>query len=171
MATGRDTQLTRQIGEHMVVAELGRRGLIASPFAGNVPEFDILAADDQGRAIAIQVKAIRGPSWQFSAARFLDIEVIEGVQHIRGAKSLVHPDLLCIFVLVGPEARQDEFFLFRQRDLQDIIASTYRGGIRPKNPHSMHCAVWPRQLESHRDAWHVLGEALESAVWSPHGPQ
>ena len=35
MATGRDMQITRQIGEHLVVAELGRRGYVAAPFAGN----------------------------------------------------------------------------------------------------------------------------------------
>jgi hypothetical protein len=46
-----------------VAAELGRRGLIATPFAGNVPIFDLLAVDEKGRAIPIQVKTINGPSW------------------------------------------------------------------------------------------------------------
>jgi hypothetical protein len=65
--TGRDMQLTRQVGEHLVAAELGRRGYVASPFAGNIPMFDLLAADPRGYAIPIQVKAINGGSWQFSA--------------------------------------------------------------------------------------------------------
>jgi hypothetical protein len=30
------TQLAGQIGEHLVVAELGRRGVVATPFSGNV---------------------------------------------------------------------------------------------------------------------------------------
>jgi hypothetical protein len=34
--------LTKQIGEHLVVAELGRNGLIATPFAGNVQNFDLV---------------------------------------------------------------------------------------------------------------------------------
>jgi hypothetical protein len=34
--TGREMQLTRQIGEHLVAAELGRRGYVATPFAGNI---------------------------------------------------------------------------------------------------------------------------------------
>jgi hypothetical protein len=34
---GRRVQLTKQIGEHLVAAELGRRQFIAAPFAGNVP--------------------------------------------------------------------------------------------------------------------------------------
>ena len=43
MATGLSTKLTGQIGEHLVTAELGRLGIIATPFSGNVPEIDILA--------------------------------------------------------------------------------------------------------------------------------
>lgn len=39
MAMGRNSQLTRQIGEHLVLAKLGRLGYSASPFAGNVPQF------------------------------------------------------------------------------------------------------------------------------------
>jgi hypothetical protein len=39
MATGRSNQLTGHIGEHLVAAELGRMGLFATPFAGNVPDY------------------------------------------------------------------------------------------------------------------------------------
>ena len=31
--------LAAQVGEYLVCAELARRGLIATPFSGNVPEF------------------------------------------------------------------------------------------------------------------------------------
>ena len=79
MATGRSTQLTRQVGEHLVAAELGRRGLIAAPFAGNVPLFDLLAADEHGNSIPIQVKAINGPSWQFRITQFLEVRVQDGM--------------------------------------------------------------------------------------------
>jgi Holliday junction resolvase-like predicted endonuclease len=37
------TQLAGQIGESLVVAELGRRGIVATAFAGNVPEIDLVA--------------------------------------------------------------------------------------------------------------------------------
>ena len=47
MATGHDNQLTRQIGEHLVAAELGRRGYVATPFAGNVPMYDLKVAKNQ----------------------------------------------------------------------------------------------------------------------------
>ena len=124
MATGRSMQLTRQIGEHLVAAELGRRGLVAAPFAGNVPLFDLLAADEHGYSIRIQVKAINGPSWQFSITQFLKVEVLDGVQHVRGRVDLPNPDLVCIFVLLA-KTGGDTFYIFRPRDLQDHFASTF----------------------------------------------
>jgi len=161
MATGRGMQLTRQIGEHLVAAELGRKGLIATPFAGNVPEFDLLVADEIGRAIPVQVKAINGPSWQFSAKSFLDIEIVRGVQRVNGRKSLINPDLVCVFVLLrGPGT--DEFYILRFRDLQSYFAKNYKGGKRPKNPDSTHCAVWPKHLQKFKDNWPLVFEALAS---------
>ena len=59
MSKGRDNRLAGQIGEYLVCAELGKRGLIATPFSGNVPAFDVLAADDLCRTVPIQVKASR----------------------------------------------------------------------------------------------------------------
>jgi len=51
------TQLAGQIGESLIVAELGRRGIVATAFAGNVPEIDLLAYKD-GTTISLQVKAV-----------------------------------------------------------------------------------------------------------------
>jgi hypothetical protein len=73
MSTGRNNKLAGQIGEHLVCAELGRRGLIATPFSGNVPAFDILAADDLCRTVPIQVKASRSDTWPSNAQDWMDI--------------------------------------------------------------------------------------------------
>jgi len=43
LARNFSTQLAGQIGESLVVAELGRRGIVATAFAGNVPDIDLLA--------------------------------------------------------------------------------------------------------------------------------
>jgi len=48
MATGRDNQLTKQVGEYLVAAEVCRRGFIAATFTGNVPHHDIIASDGSG---------------------------------------------------------------------------------------------------------------------------
>jgi len=158
MATGRSIQLTRQIGEHLVAAELGRRGLIATPFAGNVPEFDLLVATDDGRSMPVQVKAINGPSWQFNAAKFLEIIIDDGFQTVLGPRKDVYRDLICVFVLLQT-AGSDVFYTLTVRDLQKLLATKYRGGRRPKNPQSTHCALWPEHLESFQ-GWTRLDNAL-----------
>jgi hypothetical protein len=161
MATGRNMQLTRQIGEHLVAAELGRRGYVAAPFAGNVPMFDLLAADVRGYAIPVQVKMINGGGWQFSADTFLNIEILGNKQTIKGNITLLNPELLCVLVLLKDNG-SDEFYILHLRDLQDHIARDYesylklKGGLRPKKPQSMHCVVSPKHLEAFRDNWKLL---------------
>jgi hypothetical protein len=162
VATGRSIQLTRQIGEHLVVAEPGRRGLIAAPFAGNVPLFDLIAADVCGRSIPVQVKAINGPSWQFNVEKFLRVEVVDGLQHVRGKVKLTMPNLICIFVLLR-KTGNEEFYILRMSDLQEHFARTYVGGRRPRNPNSMHCAIWPRDLQQYKDQWEAVSKALASS--------
>jgi len=55
MPIGYNNQLARQIGESLVCAELGRRGIIATAFSGNVPAFDILAAGQSCKTLPIQM--------------------------------------------------------------------------------------------------------------------
>ena len=47
MAEGRKIQLTKQIGEYLVCAELGRRGFISTTFTGNVPKKIIGCLNDE----------------------------------------------------------------------------------------------------------------------------
>lgn len=173
MATGRTMQLTKQIGEYLVAAELCRRGFIATTFTGNVPDFDILAIDAQYTTVPIQVKTIRGVSWQFDARSFLEIEIHNNErQEVTGKTNLPCPDLLCIFVRLVRQG-QDEFYIFRIRDLQDIIDRMYRGfleskgGVRPRNPRSTHTAVWPKQLAQFRDNWDLVSDSFGKGYATP----
>jgi len=161
MATGRNTQLTRQIGEHLIVAKLGRRGYIATPFAGNVPDFDLLIADDEGHSIPVQVKAINGGSWQFHISKFLKIEILDDVQYVKGEQQLSNPNLVCIFVLLSDDEK-DDFFIFCLRDLQIYFSKSYKGGRRKKNPQSLHCAILPKDLEQFRNNWSLIEHTLKS---------
>ena len=79
-----NTQLAGQIGESLAVAELGRRGIVATTFAGNVPDIDLLAYRN-GRTIALQVKSVRTGSISFDAKRFMTIEFDGDMQIITGA--------------------------------------------------------------------------------------
>ncbi len=145
MATGRSTQLTRQIGEHFVASELGRKDIIATPFAGNVPHFDLLASTQDGRAFPVQVKAINGPSWQFNAASFLEIKIEDDFQTVIGPREDLDRSIACVLVLLI-EAGKDVVYTLLLSELQELLLKQYKGGRRPKNPKSTHCALWPKHL-------------------------
>ena len=77
MSTGRGNRVTQQIGEFLVSAKLGKEELIATPFAGNVPAFDIIVADEFCRALPVQVKTSNGNSWPTQADEWMDISYDE----------------------------------------------------------------------------------------------
>jgi len=102
MASGLSNKLTGQIGEFLVCAELGRRlDLVATPFAGNVPAFDLLVADEHCRSIPIQVKAARGPQWLSPANNWINLEVVDSRQVDHGDRKLAHPNLIYVFVAIA----------------------------------------------------------------------
>ncbi len=165
MASGRDNHLTKAIGEYLVCAELCRRGYLATSFTGYVPDYDILAINAKCKTLPVQVKAIKSTSWQLDAARYLDISHGKtGIQKLRGKKRLQKPKLICVFVKIAMEGtdEKDEYYLFRQRNLQNIIARGYRSylkkchGKRPRNPQSTHAAVSPRDLIKYKGNWDLL---------------
>lgn len=155
MATGRDIQLTRQIGEYLAAAELGRCGWIATTFTGSLPGFDILAINPDGRTLEVQVKAIRSNTWQLNAGQFLKVEIRGGSQTVRGIQPLKSKGRVCIFIRIK-ERGKDEFFLFRWSELQQIIREDYRDGPRPKNPETLHHALQPERIARFRDNWQLL---------------
>lgn len=165
MSTGRSSQLARAAGEYLVAAELCRRGFIATTFAGNVPDFDIVATDANWKSTSIQVKTIQTQlgAWQFDARDFLDIKVQKGVQRVLGRVKLLNPNLLWVFVkLIGQG--KDEFYICRAKDVQRIVFHGYRKnleekkGVRPRNPDSTHHALWPKHLEKFRDNWALVSD-------------
>ena len=160
MKRGYRTQLTRQIGEHLVVAQLGRRGIIATPFAGNVPDYDVLASDASGNSVPIQVKAINGPAWQFSATTFLNIEMKGDRQIVKGKVKLRHPKLIYVFVHLKPD-NQDDYYIFRKEFIQEHLLQTYKGGVRPRNPKSFHCTLLPKDIRRYKDNWKLIKKHLD----------
>jgi hypothetical protein len=167
MATGRTTQLTGAIGEFLVAAELCRRGLLATPFAGNVPHYDIIASGQFGGHVAVQVKAINGQTWQFDIRKFAKVSLEGGRQTIGQLESEPFPDLTYVFVVLRPEPRsepneRDRFFVLKWKELQDILVPEYEhylrkhNGIRPKKADSYHTALAVGQVEAFEDRWNVI---------------
>jgi hypothetical protein len=161
MASGRKNQLTKQIGEYIVAAELCRRGLIATTFTGNVPDFDIIATNEAFETIPIQVKTIRQGAWQLDAKKYLNIAIDNGVQKIIDKLNLSNPNMVCVFVKLISQGN-DEFYIFRLVDLQEIIFEFHsqylekHGGRRPKNENSTHTGVNPNLLERFKNNWNLI---------------
>lgn len=164
MTRGWDNQTTKQVGEYTVAGELSRLGFMCTPFAGNVPHYDIIAADPAGRIIAVQVKAIRGGSWQFDIRRFVSITLDGTTQIVGELTNEPYRDLWCIFVLLGTKRRDDRFFIFSWKTLQDIAVKHHRaylqkhGGVRPKRHDSYHAALTPLDIVDHEEKWEQLKE-------------
>ncbi|MDH5666831.1 MAG: hypothetical protein OEY86_02320 [Nitrospira sp.] len=155
MATGLSSKLTGQIGEHLVTAELGRMGIIATPFSGNVPDIDILAHANRVTG-HIQVKAINRDSWQFDIRRFLDVELTAKGQIVKGKNRGLDRSIICVFVSLGAQLGEDKFYIFKQGWLQNYFAGRYKGRKLPKNINSFHCAIWERDMRQHLEKWKIV---------------
>jgi len=166
MATGRSNKLVGQTGEYLVAAELSRRGLIATTFTGNVPHYDIIASDETGRHVSVQVKASRGGSWQFGDVRhFFDI-ALDGKRQVVGKpKTCPVRRLAVVFVSIA-EDRNDRFYILTWQRLRDLLVRHHvaylrkHHGIRPKQWKSMHSAIVEKALLPYRDKWKTIERNL-----------
>jgi len=166
MATGRSNQLIKQIGEYLVACELARRGLLVATFSGNVPDFDLIATDFKGSSCPIQVKTIKGGSWQFSIDKFADITFDGSKQLIGDKKPLPIRQLVCVFVLAAEKYGDDQFFVLEWSKMQDIVIANYtrwldsHGGVRPRKPDSLHCSIVEPDLRDYKDEWSIITSRL-----------
>jgi hypothetical protein len=177
MSRGRNNQLTGQIAEHLVVAELGRRGLAATGFSGNIPTFDVLAVDENCRVVPIQVKASTGDSWPSDARTWMNIGFEEDTlrQHFTGPSRLATPDLIYVCVAIAPQGtdRRDRFFVLTMKDLQRICIDAYHHWMvpkdwkRPRNPQSYDCRYAIKHLAEFEDNWDLIRTRLADSKPDP----
>jgi hypothetical protein len=162
MATGRGNQLTKQVGEYLVAAELARRGFVAATFSGNIPDYDIVVTDAQFRSVPVQVKAITGNSWQLDIRRFVDVQ-LEGQKQVVGRPVRLSREIACVLVALG-EYGTDRFYILEWRKLRNIVIREYKAylkrkhGIRPRKFDSFHTAINEGQLARFRDNWGLLDQ-------------
>jgi predicted Abi (CAAX) family protease len=146
------SQQVARAGEHLVAAEIHRRGGYAVTFAGNMPEIDILANDaDQSRTLAIQVKTKRVGSWQTSLREW----------------TVRHPEVadkrfwILVDLSQDPDA-QPEFFIVPESWMQEDIDRAHaeylkrHGGQRARTPTSSHHSISKNRVEQWRGRWDLL---------------
>lgn len=162
MATGRNNQTIKQVGEYLVASELARRRFLVATFSGNVPDFDMIATDSKGKSTPIQVKTSRNGSWQFTINKFADISFSEKKQIIGKKIENEIKDLICVFVVAKETYGNDRFYIVNWSEAQDIIINHHQywldihGGERPKKFDSMHCAISEKDLEDFKDNWELI---------------
>lgn len=167
MATGRSNKLVGQTGEYLIAAELSRRGLIATTFTGNVPHYDIIASDEAGRHVSVQVKASRGPSWQFANITLYCDITFDGKRQVVGdRKPCPVRRLIVTFVKIEDDGN-DRFYILPWERLRDLLVDHHEAflarhnGIRPKKWDSLHCAIAESALHPYRDKWDTIEKNLE----------
>ena len=166
MKRGRSNKLVGQTGEYLVAAELSRRGLIATTFTGNVPHYDIIASDEVGQHVAVQVKASRSPSWQFGdISRYCEIKFRDKRQVVGTPKPIPVRRLVVVFVKVEEDG-DDHFYILTWESLRDLLIKHHKSylakheGVRPKKWDSLHTAISEKDLEPHRDRWDRIQQRL-----------
>ena len=165
----KDTQLTKQVGEYMVAAELARRGLLSATFSGSVRHYDIVASGPKGGHIPIQVKAMATGDWQLNIKDFAEIS-FQGHRQILGrSKPEPYRHLVFVFIAVGTYG-SDEFFVVSWRALRDILIRDYKAnlkrhnGVRPKNWETTHTAISRKALAPYKDRWDTILAAIPHAA-------
>ena len=170
MATGLSNKLTGQIGEYLVCAELGRLGLIATSFTGNVPEYDLLVCDEGLKSLPIQVKSTRSSTWPSRADLWLNIEIDDAAkqQINHGRKEIANTDLIYVCVSLGETRGEDRL----KADIQDACIRAYQEWMdpkdwkRPKNYKSLDNRYGTEHLANFEDNWQLIQERLNKSSHS-----
>ena len=99
---------------------------------------------------------------------FADI-VLKGQQQIvRCARKEPYPDLACVLAQLARanSGAVGRFYVLRWRDLCRAIVDHHtkylakNGGIRPKNPESMHVQLHPTETETWEGKWDILKKSV-----------
>jgi hypothetical protein len=157
MATGRSNQITKQVGEYLVASKLGRMGLVAATFSGNVPEYDIIATDSKFRSVPVQVKTTNGSSWQFDIRDFVDVQ-LDGKKQVIGLPVNLSVNIVWVFVALSRDGN-DRFYVVSLKTLQEMLINGHRNylarfdGVRPKKFDSFHGAIKQEELTPFKNAW------------------
>ena len=166
MTRGRSNRLVGQTGEYLVAAELSRRGLIATTFTGNVPHYDIIASNERGKHVSVQVKASRGPSWQFGdLSRFCEISFTGKRQVVGRPERCPVQRLVVVFVLIDAEGT-DRYYILTWPALRNMLMKGHkaylakRNGMRAEKWDSLHSAISEKTLKPYRDRWDIIARNL-----------
>ena len=145
-------------GEHYVMGELLKRGVVAALAPRNTPSFDILAKNKENRAISIRVKTKSGelPIWQYSIKK--DGEIF---------RNLSKEGDFTVLVDLGKSTGEMRFYVLPTHVIDELLRSEFEAWCDTpgKNGH-LHSKTMvkrilsekrnARALSKHLDAWESL---------------
>lgn len=149
-------------------AELGRRDILATPFAGNVPGFDVIATGERQKTVPIQVKTSNRTAWVMRLDPWLHITFDKRRKRhvLHGKRRLQNPDLIFVFVRLDKK-QGDCFYIVTPWRVREIIFKNYKRVMeprdyrRPQTPESMHWVIHERDLEHWVDNWKLIMDRCE----------
>jgi len=158
---------TERLGEALAVAELSRRGYIATTFSSNVPQIDIIAIGSTG-ASTIQVKTNAKGEFHVDASEWLELVQQDGIQSVVGKKRRLNPNLVWVFVHPGKVYGEDLFFICTESEFQESVKKGYEEllvkneGARKRRPEATHIVMhFDENLSDCKDKWEKVGQALD----------
>ncbi len=122
----------------------------------------------------IQVKAQRTGNPGVNAKKYLNIKIEGNRQSVRGndlptenrKTKDTDRDLIFVLVKIGERIGEDEFFVFNQGVVQELVNAEYRqflkkyNGVRPQNPKTTHCSYFLKDLVPYKDNWKLVNDGL-----------
>lgn len=178
MSSGAHNKLIGQIGENLVAAKLGTLGCYASPYAGNVPGFDLTAVDSQTlSSFPVQVKCSTGNTLVHSQIdRWIETHIDSTGKYSFGERvPLDHPNMLWIMVnLPKGQIENARYFICREADIQKLVVERFVAFIqrhdyrRPNGGTSKQAILTIKELGIFEDKWSAIAQANSEAL-SNHG--
>ena len=107
------------------------------------------------------MKTIKKGDLQLSVNKFLDIEIHNDGQKIKGKNKELDRQLIYVCFFLGERLGEDEFFIFTHGWLQDHIYKNYEGRKPPLNIKSFHFALKKNVTSRHRDRWNLIEKKLD----------
>lgn len=149
-------------GEHAVMSQLLRRGVVAALAPRNAPMFDILASRGHANVrVRVKTKSAKYSDWQWVVKKDGDT-IFRGIGEIGD---------FVVLVSLSDESGRDEFYVvptpivndWLRRDFEEWLRTPGRGG-RPHSPDSKkRHLVYPHYMETlkpFRENWEGLFETL-----------
>ncbi|MCC2615008.1 hypothetical protein LJ739_01975 [Aestuariibacter halophilus] len=161
-----NNKLVGQVGEHLLSAKLGMMGFYASPFAGNVPTFDVTAVDAETlRSKIIQVKtSTTNTLAQSEISTWIETNVDDtGLYSFGEKRKLIHPKMIWVLInLPSKDLGSARFFICTEKDIQEAHINRFttwiesHGYRRPKLGNSMHSILTITELSKFEDNWALI---------------